>query len=214
MWKNQYELKEREVETIKRINERILKKEEIKILFGQLKEQHQKDKQKEQQKENEITKISQEKKILEAVVKTLGNCDGIKINHVPDKDQQIKDLKIQLQKEKDTGKILVKENVEMKSKINTQEIILKQMEQEEKERKNELNEIKKEIDKIQRENLQQTKNSNVEKENNIKTIKKLQEEKDTLEKQVTDLKTLNLHLETNLHRQQNKESTEQSPLNT
>ena len=38
------------------------------------------------------------------------------------------------------------------------------MEPEEKERKNELNEIKKEIDKIKRENLQQTKNSNVEKE--------------------------------------------------
>ena len=41
----------------------------------------------------------------------------------------------------------------------------------------------------------------MEKENNIKITKKLQEEKDTLEKQVTDLKTLNLHLETNLHRQ-------------
>ena len=143
-WKNQYELKQREVETIKRINEKIMKKkEEIKRQFDQLKEQHQKNKQKEQQKEHEITKISQEKKILEAVVKTLGNCDRIKINHASDKDQQNKDLKIQLQKEKDTAKILVKDNVEMKSKISTQEIILKQKEQEEKERKNELNEIKK-----------------------------------------------------------------------
>ena len=61
----------------------------------------------------------------------------------------------------------------MKSKINTQEIILKQKEQEKKERKNELHEIKKEIDKIKRENLQQTKNLNIEKENNIKTIKKV-----------------------------------------
>ena len=33
----------------------------------------------------------------------------------------------------------------------------------------------------------------------------MQEEKDNLEKQVIFLKTLNLHLETNLHRQQNKE---------
>ena len=41
------------------------------------------------------------------------------INHVSDKDQQIKDLKIQLQKERDTGKILVRDNVEMKSNINT-----------------------------------------------------------------------------------------------
>ena len=40
----------------------------------------------------------------------------------------------------------------MKSKISTQEIILKQKEQEEKARENELNEIKKEIDKIKREN--------------------------------------------------------------
>ena len=71
-----------------------------------IKREHQKDKQKEQQKENEITKISQEKKILEAVVKTLGNCDRIKINHAPGKDQQIKDLQIQLQKEKDTGKTM------------------------------------------------------------------------------------------------------------
>ena len=182
-------------------------KEEIKRQFDQLKEQHQKDKQKEQQKENEITKISQEKKILEAVVKTLGNCDRIKRNHASDKDQQIKDLKIQLQKEKDTGKILVKD---------TQEIILKQKEQEEKERKNKPNEIKKEIDKIKRENQQQTKNSNIEKENNIKTIKKLQEEKDTLEKQMTDLKSLNLNLETNLHRQQNKETqqTEQMAISS
>ena len=126
-WKNQYELKQKEVETIKRINEKTMKeKEEIKRQFDQLKEQHQKDKQKEQQKENEITKISQEKKILEAVVKTLGNCDRIKINHASDKDQQIKDLQIQLQKEKDTGKILVKDNVEMKSKISAQQIILKQ----------------------------------------------------------------------------------------
>ena len=84
-------------------------KEEIIRQFDQSKEQHQKNKQKEHQKENEITKISQEKKILEAVVKTLGNCDRIKINHALDKDQQNKDLKIQLQKEKDTGKILVKD---------------------------------------------------------------------------------------------------------
>ena len=40
----------------------------------------------------------------------------------------------------------------MKSKISTQEIILKQKEHEEKARENELNEIKKEIDKIKREN--------------------------------------------------------------
>ena len=72
------------------------------------------------------------------------------MDHVSDKDQQIKDLKIQLQKEQDTGKILVKDNVEMKSKINTQEMILKQKEQEEMERKNELNEIKKEIVKIKK----------------------------------------------------------------
>ena len=93
----------------------------------------------------------------------------------------------------------------MKSKISTQEIILKQKGQEEKARENELNEIKKEIDKIKRQNQQQIKKSNIEKEKNIKTIKKLQEEKDTLEKQISDLKTLNLNLETNLHRQQNKE---------
>ena len=93
----------------------------------------------------------------------------------------------------------------MKSKISTQEIILKQKEQEEKARENELNEIKKEIDKIKRENQQQIKNSNIEKEKSIKTIKKLQEENDTLEKQISNLKTLNLNLETNLPRQQNKE---------
>ena len=94
----------------------------------------------------------------------------------------------------------------MKSKISTQEIILKQKEQEEKARENEINEIKKEIDKIKRENQQQIKNSNIEKEKNIKTIKKLQEEKDTLEKQISDLKNLILNLETNLHRQQNNEA--------
>ena len=94
----------------------------------------------------------------------------------------------------------------MKSKISTQEIILKQKEQEEKARENELNEIKKEIDKIKRENQQQIKNSNIEKEKNIKTIKKLQEEKDTLEKQISDLKNLILNLGTNLHRQQNNEA--------
>ena len=32
----------------------------------------------------------------------------------------------------------------------------------------------------------------------------MQKEKDTLEKQVADLKSLNLQLDTNLHRQQNK----------
>ena len=87
----------------------------------------------------------------------------------------------------------MKDNVEMKSKISTQEIILKQKEQEEKTRENELYETKKEIDKIKRENQQQTENSNIEKDNNIKTIKKLQEEKDTLEKQMSHLKALNLN---------------------
>ena len=53
-------------------------------------------------------------------------------------------------KEKDTGKILVKDDVEMKSKIKLQKIILKPKEQEEKERKNKLNEIKIEIDEIKR----------------------------------------------------------------
>ena len=87
----------------------------------------------------------------------------------------------------------MKDNVEMKSKISTQEIILKQKEQEEKTRENELYETKKEIDKIKRENQQQTENSNIEKDNNIKTIKKLREEKDTLEKEMSDLKALNLN---------------------
>ena len=99
-WKNQYELKQKDVETIKRINERIMKMEEIKRQFDQLKEQRQKDKHKEQQKENEITKISHKKKMLEAVVKTLGNCDRININHISDKDEQIKDLKIQHKKKR------------------------------------------------------------------------------------------------------------------
>ena len=92
---------------VKLNNERVMKeKQEIKSQFDELKEQHQKDKQKEQKKQNEMT--------LETIAKTLGNCDRIKINHVPDKDQQIKDFKIQLQKEKDTSKILLKYNVEMK----------------------------------------------------------------------------------------------------
>ena len=52
--KSQYELKQRKVETVKGINERIMKeKEEIKMQFDQLKEHHQKDKQKEQQKVHE-----------------------------------------------------------------------------------------------------------------------------------------------------------------
>ena len=69
-------------------------KEEIKRQFDQLKELHQKHKEKKQQKEKEITKISREKKILEAVVRTSGKCDRIKISHASDKDQQIKDLKL------------------------------------------------------------------------------------------------------------------------
>ena len=44
--------------------------------------------------------------------------------------------------------MLVKDNVGMKSKASTKEIISKQKEQQEKTRENELNEIKKEIDKI------------------------------------------------------------------
>ena len=79
----------------------------------------------------------------------------------------------------------------MKSKISTQEIILKQKEQEEKERKSELN------DKIIWENQQQTKNSNIKKENNIKAIKQLQQKKDILKKRISEI---------NLHRQQNKET--------
>ena len=43
-------------------------------------------------------------KILEAVVKTLGNYDRIKVNYLSDKDQQIKDLKIQLKKKRILGK--------------------------------------------------------------------------------------------------------------
>ena len=63
MWKNQYQLKKRELETIKRISERIMKeKEEIKTQFDQIKKQHQKDKQKEQQKENEIQKSLKKRK--------------------------------------------------------------------------------------------------------------------------------------------------------
>ena len=82
----------------------------------------------------------------------------------------------------------------MKSKASTKEIISKQKEQQEKTRENELNEIKKEIDKIKWETQQQIKKSNIEKENNIKPINKLQEEKDTLEKIISDLKSLKLNL--------------------
>ena len=80
----------------------------------------------------------------------------------------------------------------MKSKLHRQEVILKQNEQEAKERMNELSEIKKEIDKIKRENLQQTKFSNIEKENNIKAIKKVAR-REGYPGEVTDLKIINLH---------------------
>ena len=100
-------------------------KEEIKRQTDKLKKQHQKDKQKERQKENEITKIIQGKKYQRWQFKHQET-----VAHVSDKDQQIKDLKIEPQKEKDTRKILLKDNVEMSAKINTKQIILKQKEQE------------------------------------------------------------------------------------
>ena len=56
----------------------------------------------------------------------------------------------------------------MKSEINTLKILIKQEKQEKKKSKNELNETEKEIYKIKRENLRQTKNSKIEKENNKK----------------------------------------------
>ena len=59
----------------------------------------------------------------------------------------------------------------MKSNINTPNYI-KTKGTRGKERMNELSEIKKEIDKSKRENTQQSKSSNIEKENNIKTIEK------------------------------------------
>ena len=48
--------------------------------------------------------------------KSIKNCYRMinMINHESDKDQQIKDLKMQLQKQKDTGKILLKDNAKMK----------------------------------------------------------------------------------------------------
>ena len=67
-------------------------------------------------------------------------------------------------------------------------------------------------EKIERENQLQTKNSNIEKESNRKTTKKLQEEKDTLEEQMADLRILNLNIETNLHRKQNKETQQAEQL--
>ena len=61
----------------------------------------------------------------------------------------------------------------MELKISTQEIILKQKEQEEKARENELNEIKKEIHKTKRENQQQIKNSNIQNIEKHKNNKKV-----------------------------------------
>ena len=50
----------------------------------------------------------------------------VKDQQRPEKHQQIKDLKINLRKEKDTGEIWSKHKVEMKYKINKEEIKLKQ----------------------------------------------------------------------------------------
>ena len=61
----------------------------------------------------------------------------------------------------------------MKSKISTQDIILKQKDQKEKARENELNEIKKEIDKIKRKNQQQIKNSKHRKREKHKNNKRV-----------------------------------------
>ena len=66
----------------------------------------------------------------------------------------------------------------MKSKISTQEIILKQKEQEEKARENELNKIEKEIDKIKRKITSKSK-TQTQTKRKTKTIKTLQEVKDT-----------------------------------
>ena len=61
------------------------------------------------------------------------------------------------------------------------------------------------MDKIKRQTQQQTTISNIEKENNIK---KRSKKRRNLEKKMIDLKTLNLHLETNLRIQQKKENQE------
>ena len=70
----------------------------------------------------------------------------------------------------------------MKSKISTQEIILKQKEQEEKARENEFNKIEKEIDKIKRKITSKSK-TQTQTKRKTKTIKTLQEVKDTEGKQ-------------------------------
>ena len=165
-----------------------------------IKQKHQCNKQREQ-KELEITKLQQEKRTLEELVKSFRNFNRIKITQVPDKEQTINNLKAQLQKEIGQGKILVKDNVEMKARISRQENEIKQRLTEEVNRKRELQETKEQLDKIKKEQQQHIKNSKIENEKSSKTIHKLEKEIETLDKQIQDLKTVNIHLETKMNDQ-------------
>ena len=65
--------------------------------------------------------------------------------------------------------------------------------------------LEKKTDQIKRENLQQTKNSNIEKKSNIKTIKKVARREGYPGEANDRSKNTKPTSTTNLHRQQNKE---------
>ena len=149
-----------------------------------------------EQQKQDINKLDQEIKTNQEVIKTLRGMQTITVSKATDKEQEIKEMRKRLEQENGVTTIMTKETIEMREKIKLMEEKIKVKQKHYENRGKESENMKIEIQKITKEIEKQKQNWDREKETQKIKEEKLKQ-KISLDKQVTELKAVNLRLERN-----------------
>ena len=188
-----------ELEKMREENERIKRENvELEKKYRELRDQHKLLEKTAEQTNSNLMRVTTEKKTAEEVIKTLRALTKTRIGSAPDKEEQLNQMKIRNEKDKEMIE-------EMRKEINKKVEELRKIMEEQNEETKKNQSMKTEITRLQQENQRLIKmkekelqKSTIEKEKSANIIKKLEEEKKDWEKKNTRMKEVNIELESQL----------------
>ena len=124
-----------------------------------------------EQRKQDINKLNQEIKTNEEVIKALRGMQTIAVSKATDNEQEIREMRERLEREKEITTIMAKENIKMREKIKLMEEKIKCKQKHYEDRGKELENMNIETQKITNEMEKQKQNWDREKETKNQRIK-------------------------------------------
>ena len=176
--------------------------------FSTIKEVYEQTKILSVQTKTKLKNLNQEKETPEEIIKALRSMTKTKKDSVPDKELQIKQLQASLEKEKKLVQRMQEENCLKQTKINTINQKLITIHRNYENRLKDVKKLQDDIKRINKEKEGEQERLSAEIDYNKRKIKSIEKDKAEPEKQYSNLKSIDLKLETKIGHQDKERTTE------